>query len=73
MKDAKIAQIKAAIELERWRMDKEKIFYGVVRLCAEVVGFLMSLMRDSKKIIQDFAVGRRQSNLESNRYCYGNC
>jgi len=49
LKDAKIAQIKAAIELGRRMMSEEKAFYGVVKSSADVVDFLMPLMRDLKK------------------------
>ncbi len=49
LKDAKIAQIKAAIELGRRMMSEEKAFHGVVKSSADVVEFLMPLMRDLKK------------------------
>ena len=49
LKDAKIAQIKAAIELGRRMMSEEKAFHGVVKSSSDVVDFLMPLMRDSKK------------------------
>ena len=49
LKDAKIAQIKAAIELGRRMMSEEKAFHGVVKSSAEVMDFLMPLMRDLKK------------------------
>ena len=49
LKDAKIAQIKAAIELGRRMMSEEKAFHGVVKSSADVVDFLMPLMRDLKK------------------------
>jgi len=49
LKDAKIAQLKAAIELGRRMMSEEKAFQGVVKSSADVVGFLMPLMRDLKK------------------------
>ncbi len=48
LKDAKIAQIKAAIELGRRMMSEEKAFHGVVKSSADVVDFLMPLMRDLK-------------------------
>ena len=51
LKDAKIAQIKAAIELGRRMMSEEKAFHGVVKSSADVVEFLMPLMRDLKKEI----------------------
>jgi len=41
LKDAKIAQLKAAIELGRRMMSEEKAFYGVVKSSADVVDFLM--------------------------------
>jgi len=49
LKDAKIAQIKAAIELGRRMISEEKAFHGVVKSSADVVDFLMPLMRDLKK------------------------
>lgn len=49
LKDAKIAQIKAAIELGRRMISEEKAFHGVVKSAADVVDFLMPLMRDLKK------------------------
>jgi len=49
LKNAKIAQIKAAIELGRRMMSEEKAFHGVVKSSADVVEFLMPLMRDLKK------------------------
>jgi len=49
LKDAKIAQIKAAIELGRRMMSEEKAFYGVVKSSADVVDLLIPLMRDLKK------------------------
>lgn len=49
LKNAKIAQLKAAIELGRRMMSEEKAFHGVVKSSADVVDFLMPLMRDLKK------------------------
>lgn len=49
LKDAKIAQIKAAIELGRRMMSEEKAFHGVVKSSSDVVDFLIPLMRDLKK------------------------
>jgi len=49
LKEAKIAQLKAAIELGRRMMSEEKAFHGVVKSSADVVGFLMPLMRDLTK------------------------
>ena len=49
LKDAKVAQIKAAIELGRRMMSEEKAFYGVVKSSADLVEFLIPLMRDLKK------------------------
>lgn len=49
LKDAKIAQLKAAIELGRRMMSEEKAFHGMVKSSADVVDFLMPLMRDLKK------------------------
>ena len=49
LKDAKIAQIKASIELGRRMMSEEKAFHGVVKSSADVVDFLMPLMRDLKR------------------------
>ena len=51
LKDAKIAQIKAAIELGRRMMSEEKAFHGMVKSSSDVVDFLMPLMRDLKKEI----------------------
>ena len=49
LKDAKVAQIKAAIELGQRMMSEEKAFHGVVKSSAELVEFLIPLMRDLKK------------------------
>jgi len=49
LKDAKISQIKASIELGRRMMSEEKAFHGVVKSSADVVDFLMPLMRDLKR------------------------
>lgn len=49
LKDAKIAQIKAAIELGKRMMSEERAFHGKVKSSADVVDFLMPLMRDLKK------------------------
>ena len=49
LKDAKVAQIKAAIELGRRMMSEEKTFHGVVKSSADLIEFLMPLMRDLKK------------------------
>ncbi len=49
LKDAKVAQIKAAIELGRRMMSEEKAFHGVVKSSADFVEFLIPLMRDLKK------------------------
>lgn len=49
LKDAKISQIKAAIELGRRMLSEEKAFHGVVKSSADVVDFLMPLMRDLRK------------------------
>ncbi|MBN1350304.1 DNA repair protein RadC [candidate division KSB1 bacterium] len=49
LKDAKISQLKAAIELGRRMMSEEKAFQGVVKSSADLVEFLMPLMRDLKK------------------------
>ena len=49
LKDAKVAQIKAAIELGRRMMSEEKAFHGVVKSSADLVEFLIPLMRDLKK------------------------
>ena len=49
LKDAKVAQIKAAIELGRRMMSEEKAFHGVVKSSADLIEFLMPLMRDLKK------------------------
>jgi len=49
LKDAKIAQIKAAIELGRRMMSEEKAFIGVVKSSSEVIDYLMPLMRDLKR------------------------
>ncbi|HAG09470.1 MAG TPA: hypothetical protein DCK87_07935 [Desulfotomaculum sp.] len=44
LKDAKIAQIKAAVELGRRMMSEEKVFHGVVKSASDVVDFLMLLI-----------------------------
>jgi len=49
LKDAKVAQIKAAIELGRRMMSEEKAFHGVVKSSADLIEFLIPLMRDLKK------------------------
>ncbi|MFA5383677.1 MAG: DNA repair protein RadC [Eubacteriales bacterium] len=49
LKDAKIAQIKAAVELGRRMMSEEKAFHGIIKTASDVVDFLMPLMRDLKK------------------------
>ncbi|MBU4185376.1 MAG: DNA repair protein RadC, partial [Proteobacteria bacterium] len=49
LKDAKVAQIKATIELGRRMMSEEKAFHGVVKSSADLVEFLTPLMRDLKK------------------------
>lgn len=49
LKDAKIAQIKAAIELGRRMMSEEKAFEGSVKSSSDVANYLMPLMRDLKK------------------------
>jgi len=49
LKDAKISQIKAAIELGRRMMSEEKAFKGAVKSSSDVADYLMPLMRDLKK------------------------
>ena len=49
LKDAKIAQIKAAIELGRRMMSEEKAFEGTVKSSSDVADYLIPLMRDLKK------------------------
>lgn len=49
LKDAKISQIKAAIELGRRMMSEEKAFKGAVKSSSNVADYLMPLMRDLKK------------------------
>lgn len=49
LKDAKIAQIKAAIELGRRMMSEEKAFEGSLKSSSDVADYLMPLMRDLKK------------------------
>ncbi len=49
LKDAKIAHIKAAIELGRRMMSEEKAFEGTVKSSSNVANYLMPLMRDLKK------------------------
>jgi len=49
LKDAKISQIKAAIELGRRMMSEEKAFKGIVKSSSDVADYLMPLMRDLKK------------------------
>jgi len=44
LKNAKIAQIKAAIELGRRMLSEEKALEGPVKSSSDVVGFLMPLM-----------------------------
>lgn len=49
LKDAKISQIKAAIELGRRMMSEEKAFEGTATSSSDVADYLMPLMRDLKK------------------------
>ena len=49
LKDAKIAQIKAAIELGRRMLSEEKAIDNPVKCSSDVANFLMPLMRDLKK------------------------
>jgi len=49
LKDAKIAQIKAAIELGRRMLSEEKALEGPVKSSSDVVGFLMPLMGNLNK------------------------
>ena len=49
LKNAKIAQIKAAIELGRRMLSEEKALEGPVTSSSDVVGFLMPLMGNLKK------------------------
>jgi DNA repair protein RadC len=49
LKQAKIAQIKAAVELGRRMMSEEKALKGPITRSADVAGYLMPLMRDLKK------------------------
>jgi len=49
LKDAKIAQIKAAIELGRRMLSEEKALEGPVKSSADVAGFLLPLMGSLKK------------------------
>jgi len=49
LKDAKISQIKAAIELGRRMMSEEKAFKGAVKSSSDVADYLMPLMRDLKR------------------------
>ena len=51
LKDAKIAHIKAAIELGRRMMSEEKAFEGSVKSSSDVANYLMPLIRDLKKEI----------------------
>ena len=49
LKNAKIAQIKAAIELGRRMLSEEKALEGPVKSSTDVVGFLMPLIGNLKK------------------------
>ena len=49
LKNAKTAQIKAAIELGRRMLSEEKALEGPLKSSSDVVDFLMPLMRDLKK------------------------
>ncbi|MFO8163055.1 MAG: DNA repair protein RadC [Desulfatiglandales bacterium] len=49
LKNAKIAQIKAAIELGRRMLSEEKALEGPIKSSADVVGFLMPRMRSLNK------------------------
>jgi len=49
LKNAKIAQIKAAVELGRRMLSEERVLDGPVNRSSDVAGYLMPLMRDLKK------------------------
>ncbi|MFH1863840.1 MAG: DNA repair protein RadC [bacterium] len=49
LKDAKITQIRAALELGRRLMSEEKALIGSIKKSSDVADFLMPLMRDLKK------------------------
>jgi len=49
LKNAKVAQIKAAIELGRRMLSEEKALEGSIKKSSDVANFLMPLMRDLKK------------------------
>jgi len=49
LKNAKIAQIKAAIELGRRMLSEEKALEGPIKRSSDVANYLMPLMRDLKK------------------------
>lgn len=63
LKDAKIAQIKAAIELGRRMMSEEKAFKGVLKSSSDVAGYLMPLMRDLKKEVFKVILLDKRNNI----------
>jgi len=49
LSDAKIAQVKAAVELGRRMMSEERALEGAVRSSSDVANYLMPLLRDLKQ------------------------
>lgn len=62
---AKIAQIKAAVELGRRMMSEERALEGPIRSSADVAGYLMPLLRDLKhEVFKVVLLDRRNSVLD---------
>jgi len=63
LKDAKIAQIKASIELGRRMMSEEKAFEGALKSSSDVANYLMPLMRDLKKEVFKVLILDKRNSL----------
>ena len=63
LKDAKISQIKAAIELGRRMMSEEKVLKGIIKSSSDVADYLMPLMRDLKKELFKIMLLDKRNNL----------
>ncbi len=63
LKDAKISQIKAAIELGRRMMSEEKVLKDIVKSSSDVADYLMPLMRDLKKELFKVILLNKRNNI----------
>ncbi len=62
---AKVAQIKAAVELGRRMMSEERALEGAIRSSSDVADYLMPLLRDLKhEVFKVVLLGRRNSVLD---------